>query len=119
MSRRPACSAGLNVSRLALLRSEKYSPAMKTAPLDPQELLPLTLRKRWLLIPKSDLHLLALNMVLIGAGLGIGIVGFIQGHRTLQAAFPVALLLAMLIRKIASISDARDRVALDESYPPQ
>ncbi len=78
---------------------------------DPQHLLPDDLRARWAVVPRASLYGLFAAGVLLGAGAGLAAAGALGGDRRLGWAFPVALLLSLLVGELLR---RRDRQRLRE-----
>jgi hypothetical protein len=81
--------------------------ALSTIHPDPQHLLPEDLRDEWAVVPQDSLYQMLLVGALIGVGTALSIVGLIQGNDLLWYAFPVALILAWLQKRLFPWSERR------------
>jgi hypothetical protein len=75
--------------------------------LEPQQLIPPSLRSSWKVVPRSSAYRLLLVGLLTGVGLSLSIVGLVQGNALLLAGLPGAMLLVWLQHLVFPWSEER------------
>jgi hypothetical protein len=74
---------------------------------DPQLFLPPGLRPQWAVLPRVSLYTLLAAGLLIGAGAGLTVAGFVAGHHGLRWGFPAGLAAAWAFRLALAAAERR------------